>query len=76
MEKKKGFEKHESSDSHMKAVARYVKAPATEIGDIDDLRSERHALQKSKSRKILLSISFAIIIHRIEYLVVCLGQAV
>ena len=76
MEKKKGFEKHELSDSHMKAVARYVTAPATEIGDIADLLSERHALQKSKSRKILLSIPFAIINHRIEYLVVCLGQAV
>ena len=52
MEKKKGFQKHESSDSHMEAVARYVTAPATVIGDIGDLLSERHALEKSKNKKI------------------------
>ena len=40
----------------MEAVARYVTAPATVIGDIGDLLSERHALEKSKNRKILLSI--------------------
>ena len=44
MEKKKGFQKHESSDSHMEAVARYVTAPTTVIGDIGDLQSERPAL--------------------------------
>ena len=41
---------HESSDSHMEAVARYVKAPATLIGDIGDLLPERHALEKSNNR--------------------------
>ncbi|XP_068735601.1 zinc finger MYM-type protein 1-like [Montipora capricornis] len=46
LEKKKGFQKHESSDSHMEAVARYVKAPATVIGDIGDLLCERHALAR------------------------------
>ena len=56
LEKKKGFQKHESSDSHMGAVARYVTAPATVIGDIGDLLCERHALEKSKNRKILLTI--------------------
>ena len=56
MEKKKAFQKHKSSDSRMEAVARYVTAPATVIGDIGDLLSERHALEKSKNRKILLSI--------------------
>ena len=35
--------------------ARHVTAPATETGDIGDLLSERHALEKSKKRKILLS---------------------
>ena len=55
MDKKKAFQKHESSDSHMEAVVRYVTAPATVIGDIGDLLSERHALEKSKNRKILLS---------------------
>ena len=44
MEKKKGFQKHESSDSHMEAAARYVTAPTTVIGDIGDLQSERPAL--------------------------------
>ena len=47
LEKKKGFQKHESSDSHMEAVARYVTEPATVIGDIGDLLCERHALEKS-----------------------------
>ena len=40
---------------HMEAVARYVTAPATVIGDIGDLLSERHALEKSKNKKIFLS---------------------
>ena len=56
MEKKKGFQKHESFDSRMEAVARYVTAPATVIGDFGDLPSERHVLEKIKNRKILLSI--------------------
>ena len=55
MDKKKTFQKHESSDSHMEKVVRYVTAPATVIGDIGDLLPERHALEKSKNRKILLS---------------------
>ena len=57
MEKKKGFQKHESSESHiMKALARFVTTPATVMDDVDDLLSERHALEKSKNRKILLPI--------------------
>ena len=39
MEKKKGFQMQESSDSHMEAVARYVTAPATVTGDIRDFLS-------------------------------------
>ena len=39
MEEKREFQKHESSDSHMEA--RYVTAPATVIGDIGDVLSER-----------------------------------
>ena len=46
MEKKKGFQKHESSDSHMEAVARYVTCNSN--GHISGLLSERYALQKSK----------------------------
>ena len=34
MEKKKGFQKYESSDSPIEAVAIYVTARATVIGDI------------------------------------------
>ena len=37
MEKKKGFQKHESSDSHMEAAARYVTALATVMGDLNDM---------------------------------------
>ena len=45
MEEKKGFQKHESSESHiMKALARFVTTPATVMDDVDDLLSERHAL--------------------------------
>ena len=33
MEKKKGFQKHESSDSHMEVVARSITAPATVINN-------------------------------------------
>ena len=51
MEKKEGFQKHETSDSQMEAVARYVTAPSTVIGDIGDLLYERHALEKSENRK-------------------------
>ena len=40
MKKKKGFQKE--------AVIRYVTAPATVIGDIGDLLSERHALERNK----------------------------
>ena len=52
MEKKKGFQKHESSDSHMEAVARYDRAPATVKGDIGDLPSERNALERSENRNV------------------------
>ena len=34
IEKKKGFQMHKSSDSHMEAVATYVTAPATVLGYI------------------------------------------
>ena len=63
METKKGFQKHEASDSHMEAVARYVTVPATVTGDIGNLPSERHALEKSMNRKSLLSI-----LSKIRYL--------
>ena len=55
MQKKKGFQKQESSDSHVKAVARYVTAPAIVIDDIRDLLSERHASEKNKNRKSFCS---------------------
>ena len=48
MEKKKAFQRHKSPNSHVEAVARHVTAPATVIGDIGDLLSERHALIRKK----------------------------
>ena len=36
---KEGFQKHESSDSHMEAVERYVTEPATVIDDVGDFLS-------------------------------------
>jgi hypothetical protein len=56
MEKKKGFQKHESSESHREAVARYVTAPATKVGDVGELLSDKHAQEKAKNRSILLTI--------------------
>ena len=56
MEKKKAFQRHKSSNSHVEAVARHVTAPATVIGDIGDLLSERHAL---------LEKMFLILLHRL-----------
>ena len=55
----------------MKAVARYVTAPATLIGDIGDLLSERQALEKSMNRKISLSI-----LSNILYLLSVTGFAI
>jgi len=54
--KRRDFKGTKSSHSHMEAVARYLTAPATVIGDIGDLLSERHALERSMNRTILLSI--------------------
>jgi len=53
---KERFHKHESSDSHLETIARYVTAPTTARGDIGELTSEQHSLEKSKNRKILLTI--------------------
>ena len=51
------LQKHDSSESHiLKALARFVTTPATVMDDVDDLLSERHALEKSKNRKILVPI--------------------
>ena len=38
-DKKKGFQKHETSDTHREAVSRYVTAPATALGDVGELIS-------------------------------------
>ena len=53
---KKGFHKHESSDAHLEAMARYVTVPSTARGDIGELISEQHSLEKRKNKKILLTI--------------------
>ena len=53
-DKKKDFQKHETSDVHREAVSRYVTAPATALGDTGELISEQHHLEKFKNRKVLL----------------------
>ena len=45
--KKKGFQKHETSNAHRTA-------PATALGDVSELISEQHYLEKFKNRKVLL----------------------
>ena len=52
MEKKKGFQKHESSDSHMEAVARYVSNEALKIGSFsnDDGDARKTALENKYLR--------------------------
>ena len=72
IEKKNGFQKHESSDSHMEAVARYVTCNSK--GDISDLLSERHALEKSKKdfalnpvRHPILNVTGLAIKRRLEH---------
>ena len=54
--KKKSFQKHETSDTHREAVSRYVTAPATALGDVGELIliSEQQYLEKFKNRKVLL----------------------
>ena len=53
MEKKKLPQKHESSDSHAYGGSCKICHGTRNavMGDIGDLRSERHALQKSKNKK-------------------------
>ena len=53
-DKKKGFQKHETSDAHREAVSRYVTAPKSALGDVGELISEQHYMEKFKNRKVLL----------------------
>ena len=61
--KKKGFQKHETSDAHKEAVPRYVTAPATAFGDVGELISKQHHLEKFKNKKVLL-----ILLPNVHYL--------
>ena len=56
MDTKKGFRKHETSDSHLEAVARYVSIPATTLGDVSELLSDQFVSEKMYNRKMLLLI--------------------
>ena len=47
MEKKKDFK---STNRPVEIAARYVKAPATVMGDIRDLLFEGHASEKNRNR--------------------------
>ena len=51
------------SEPHMKAVARYVTLPATVLGDVGELLSEKHMQEKFKNRKMLL-----VVLSNIRYL--------
>ena len=48
--KNKGLHKHESSECHKEAVARWREIPSTVKGDIGEMISNQHALEKYSSR--------------------------
>ena len=48
--------KFTSSESHREAVARYVTAQATTVGDVGELLSDKHAKEKTINRRMLLTI--------------------
>ena len=52
----KGLQKHESSECHKEAVARWCEIPSTVEGDIGEMISTQHALEKYNGRRILLKI--------------------
>ena len=56
LEKKKGFSKHELSECHKEAVARLITIPKTAAGDIGDMISSQHALERKQNRNVLLKI--------------------
>ena len=56
METKRGFHKHELSDSHKEATQRLITIPATMKGPVDELHSTHHSLQKANNRRIFLKI--------------------
>ena len=51
--KGKGFNKHESSECHKEVVARWCEIPPTVKGDIGEMMSTKHALEKTHSRKVV-----------------------
>ena len=60
MEKKKGFQKHESSDSHMEAVARYVMAPATVIVAFEDFNG-MYILERTTADQVVAILKNALL---------------
>ena len=54
--KGKGFYKHESSDCHKEAAARWCDIPSTVNRDVGEMISTQHALEKCNNRRILLKI--------------------
>ena len=63
LEKGRGFDKHEQSESHKEATDRFIVIPKTTAGDIGELLSSSYCIDKFNSRKILL-----IILESIRYL--------
>ena len=64
LEKKKGFSKHQSSDSHKEATERRITAPAQVKGDVDQLFSSKKVLDEQKRNREILST----IVSNIRYL--------
>ena len=56
MAKDKVLQKHESSECHKEAVARWREIPLTVKGDIGEMISTQHAVEKYNTRRILLKI--------------------
>ena len=56
LEKNSGFAKHEASDCHKEAADRLNKIPASVKGDVGEMISSQHAMEKFNSRQILLKI--------------------
>ena len=56
LSKSGGFRKHEQSECHKEAADRWNKIPASVKGDVGEMISSQHALEKFNSRQILLKI--------------------
>ena len=56
LSKGRGFYKHKTSACHKEGLVRWKEVPSTVNGDIGEMISTQHALEKFKNRRILLKI--------------------